>query len=67
MQQVLCNWQKPQLVASRLIAQHMLVENAWILDAGCGSASATMSALNAGMNAIAYDHQNKIVKGVVDR
>ena len=39
----------------------------WILDAGCGSGSATIAALRCGMNAIAYDNSDDMVKGVLQR
>jgi ribosomal protein L11 methylase PrmA len=45
----------------------MYVEDAFIVDAGCGSGSATLAALRMGMYAIGYDCDEQAVKGVTDR
>ena len=65
--QVVSIWQKPQVLLKALIAQHMLVDGAFVVDAGCGSGSGTMAALRMGLNAIAYDKNPVVVKGVIER
>ena len=65
--QVVCIWQKLQVLLKAIIAQHMLVDGAFVVDAGCGSGSATMAALRMGLNAIAYDKNPAAVKGVGER
>jgi ribosomal protein L11 methylase PrmA len=43
------------------------MEDAFIVDAGCGSGSVALAALRMGMHAIAYDCDARVVKGVTDR
>lgn len=55
--QAICDgYQKPISLLYHQICQHMAVKGGWILDAGCGSGSASVAALHAGMNVLAYDH-----------
>lgn len=63
------HWQKPVLLLQRLIKQHMFDEagDGYIVDAGCGSGSATIAALLSGMNAIAYDKDPAMVEGTDSR
>jgi len=45
----------------------MLVEGGFIVDAGSGSGSGTIAALQCGMNAMAYDQDPDMVRATATR
>ncbi|KAK3275114.1 hypothetical protein CYMTET_16746 [Cymbomonas tetramitiformis] len=75
---VVCAHQKPQHLLMDLINCHMMgpapfarLNNDsspnWILDAGCGVATATMAALRCGLNAVAFDSDQDMVQAASQR
>ncbi|KAK3234146.1 hypothetical protein CYMTET_55575 [Cymbomonas tetramitiformis] len=75
---VVCAHQKPQHLLIELINCHMMgpapfarLNNDsspnWILDAGCGVATATMAALRCGLNAVAFDSDQDMVNAASQR
>ncbi|KAK3275100.1 hypothetical protein CYMTET_16732 [Cymbomonas tetramitiformis] len=75
---VVCAHQKPQHLLMDLINCHMMgpapfarLHNDsspnWILDAGCGVATATMAALRCGLNAVAFDSDQDMVQAASQR
>ena len=79
---VVCAHQKPQHLLEELINCHMMgpapftgvTHNAmpdsstnWILDAGCGVATATVAALRCGLNAVAFDKDPDMVSAATQR
>jgi len=54
-QPVVKGWQKPQQLIDAIIKRHMTRVNGNILDAMCGTATTSVCALRAGMNAVAFD------------
>ena len=79
---VVCGHQKPQHLLEELIGCHMMgpapftgvTHNAmpdsstnWILDAGCGVATATVAALRCGLNAVAFDNDPDMVIAATQR
>ncbi|KAK3275116.1 hypothetical protein CYMTET_16748 [Cymbomonas tetramitiformis] len=75
---VVCAHQKPQHLLMDLINCHMMgpapfarLNNDsspnWILDAGCGVATATMAALRCGLNAVAFDSDQDMVNAASQR
>jgi SAM-dependent methyltransferase len=71
--QVISSWQKPIKLISRFLALHGRPSNdheggeAWVLDAGCGSGTASIAAILLGMNAYAFDMDESCVKGTKAR
>ena len=64
---VVGDWQKPRKLLRMLIERHAKVPGKWILEAMCGSATASVVALTLGMNAVAVDDKPYITSSVRTR
>ena len=60
-------WQKPQLLISQLIRQHMHSPDSWILDAMCGTGTTSVCALKLGMHAMAFDINKETATAALKR
>ena len=63
--------QKPLLLLANLLETHGKgpppCNQNWVLDAGCGSGSASHAALLSGMNVIAFDYDEDMVQTTTER